>query len=93
MSDGADADFCDDGEDADEQLIDRVAQALRGDPLVYGRLLHVMVQNSVVILVGDVGDVGSPEAKAAAASRVWAVPGVYDVCNRLTVSAVGNDVW
>ncbi|MEV6842744.1 BON domain-containing protein [Actinoplanes sp. NPDC051411] len=90
MPDGPDDDFPDDGQDADEQLVDLAAQALQGDRRVYGRFLHVMVQNSVVILVGEVG---SLEAKAAAASRAWAVPGVYDVCNRLTVSAAGDDAW
>jgi osmotically-inducible protein OsmY len=90
MPEGSDDDFLDDGEDADEQLVDLAAQSLRGDPRVYGRYLHVMVQNSVVILVGEVG---SLEARAAAVSRAWAVPGVYDVCNQLIVSTAGDDVW
>jgi osmotically-inducible protein OsmY len=75
-------------DDTDELLVERAAQALRHDPRVYGRLLHIMVQNSVVILLGELG---SDEAKAAAASRAWSVPGVYDVCNRLTVSRTGDD--
>lgn len=85
--DGGDDDFAE-WADADEQLVDRAAQALRCDPRVYGRLLHIMVQNRVVILVGEVG---SPEARTAAASRAWSVPGVYDVCNRLTVSRIADD--
>lgn len=75
--------FSDDWDDPDEQLVDRAAQALRTDPRVHGRILHIMVQNSVVILIGEVG---SEDVKAAVASRVWSVPGVYDVCNRLTVT-------
>lgn len=40
-----DDDLVDDGDDPDEQLVDRTAQALLGDPRIYGRLLHVMVHS------------------------------------------------
>lgn len=40
------------------------------------------MQNRVVILLGEIGSDG---ARRAASARVWSVPGVYDVCNRLAV--------
>lgn len=67
---------------ADARLADRAAEALSGDPRVRGRHLEILVQNSVVILIGEVG---SAEASEAARCRAWEVPGVADVCNRLTV--------
>ena len=67
-------------DDADAGLVRLVAEALAGDPLVRGRHVDVTVQNRVVILEGEVE---SPHARDAAASRVWSVPGVYDVCNLL----------
>jgi hypothetical protein len=40
-----DDDLVDDWDDPDEQLVDRTAQTLLGDPRLSGRLLHVMVHN------------------------------------------------
>ena len=68
---------------ADERLADRAAAALRCEPLLSGRRLEIIVQNGVVILIGELG---SAEARAAAGSRVWRISGVADVCNRLTVA-------
>jgi hypothetical protein len=67
---------------SDDRLAAQVAQALRCNPLVYGRHLEVMVQNRVAILIGELG---SSDARAAADRRAWTVPGIQDVCNRLTV--------
>jgi osmotically-inducible protein OsmY len=50
---------------------------------VRGRRLEVVVQNRVVILLGEVE---SEEVRLAAGVVAWAVPEVYDVCNRLTVA-------
>jgi osmotically-inducible protein OsmY len=47
-----------------------------------------MVQNGVIILIGELGSV---DARAAAGSRAWQVPGVVDVCNRITVDATEVD--
>jgi osmotically-inducible protein OsmY len=67
---------------ADEWLVDRAAVALATDPLVHGRRLEVIVQNKVIILLGELG---SAEAREAAGRRAWTVEGVVDVCNRLTL--------
>jgi hypothetical protein len=74
---------------SDDRLATQVAQALRCDPLVYGRHLEVMVQNRVTILIGELGSVG---ARAAAGRQAWTIPGIRDVCNRLAVTsaAAGN---
>jgi osmotically-inducible protein OsmY len=68
---------------ADEWLVAMAAAALAGDPLIHGRHLEIMVQNGVVILLGELA---TAEARKAAARRAWAVDGVRDVCNRLTVA-------
>ena len=68
--------------EVDEQLVHLVAEGLAGDRAVRGRHVDVTVQNCVVIMEGFVD---SPEAKAAAGHRVWSIPGVHDVCNRLIV--------
>lgn len=68
---------------ADEWLVGRAAEALATDPDVYGRRLEILVQNGVVILLGELE---SPQAREAAGRRVWTVEGVMDVCNRLTVT-------
>jgi len=68
---------------ADEWLAGRTAEALRMDPLVRGPYLEVMVQNGVVILLGELS---SLEARQAAGRCVWRVSGVRDVCNRLSVA-------
>jgi osmotically-inducible protein OsmY len=68
---------------ADEWLVGRAAEALATDPQVHGRRLEIVVQNGVVILLGELG---SAEAREAAGRRAWTVEGVMDVCNRLTVT-------
>lgn len=71
----------------DERLADRTAVALQADPLVNGRRLEVVVQNGVVILLGELD---SAEACAAARRRVWRVPGVRDVCNRVGITGTDD---
>ena len=66
----------------DELLVHLVAEGLVADRAVRGRLIDVTVQNGVVIMEGEVASI---EARAAAGRRAWSVPGVHDVCNRLTV--------
>ena len=70
------------GRSGDEWLAERTAQALRTDPLVRGTRLEILVQNGVIILSGELSSSG---AREAAGKRAWTVPGVVDVCNRLTV--------
>jgi BON domain len=71
----------------DEHLATRTATALQEDPLVTGRRLEVLVQNGVVILLGELD---STEARAAARRRVWRVPGVRDLCNRIGISGTDD---
>ena len=66
----------------DELLVHLVAEGLAADRAVRGRHVDVTVQNGVVILEGEVA---SPASKEAAGRRAWSVPGVYDVCNRLSL--------
>jgi hypothetical protein len=73
--------------DADEFLAEHTAAALQQDPRVHGRYLELAVQNRVVILIGEVG---SEDAKQAATERVWSIPGVFDVNNRLIVTGSGT---
>ncbi|MEU4236006.1 ATP-binding cassette domain-containing protein [Actinoplanes sp. NPDC026619] len=68
--------------DTNSWIADRTAVALRRDPRVHGRYVQILVQNRVVILLGEVG---SARARVAASQATWTVPGVYDVCNRLDV--------
>ncbi|MCM4083808.1 BON domain-containing protein [Paractinoplanes hotanensis] len=69
--------------EADIRIVDSVAAALACGMEVRGRRLEVVVQNRVVILLGEVE---SEEVRLAAGVVAWAVPEVYDVCNRLTVA-------
>ncbi|WP_158647621.1 BON domain-containing protein [Actinoplanes sp. ATCC 53533] len=69
-------------DEVDEALVDRVAERLIAEAEIRGRLVRVMVQNSVVILEGSVD---SADDKAAAGRLAWATPGVFDVCNLLIV--------
>nr|WP_296065047.1 BON domain-containing protein [uncultured Actinoplanes sp.] len=71
------------GHSADEWLAQEVADALRGDPLVRGTYLEIIVQNRVVVLRGRMDSAG---AREAAGRRIWTVPGVADVSNQLTVA-------
>jgi osmotically-inducible protein OsmY len=67
-------------DEVDAALVDRVAERLVSGGEIRGRLVRVMVQNSVVILDGTVD---SADIKAAAGRLAWATPGVFDVCNML----------
>lgn len=69
---------------ADVRIVEGVATALACDVTVRGRRLEVLVQNQVVILLGEVE---SEDVRLAAGVVAWAVPEVYDVCNRLTVAS------
>ncbi|RLP93352.1 BON domain-containing protein [Micromonospora sp. BL4] len=61
-----------------------VAQRLSIDSTTRRQQISVSVQNRVVILAGVVSD---PETRQAAAELAWEVPGVFDVCNSLRLSA------
>lgn len=74
----------------DDRLAAQLADVLRCDPLVHGRHLEILVQNRVAILLGELD---STEARTAAGRRAWTVPGVHDVCNRLTVTELGTTTW
>jgi osmotically-inducible protein OsmY len=67
-------------DEVDAALVDRVAERLIAEAEIRGRLVRVIVQNSVVILEGSVD---SAAVKAAAGRLAWATPGVFDVCNML----------
>jgi hypothetical protein len=67
--------------EADEDLADRVAARLRADLSPVGHAIVVEVQNRVVVLEGGVPD---HAMRAQAHAIVWRVPGVHDVCNRLS---------
>ena len=69
--------------DADRRIVDGVAAALACSAYVRGRRLEVLVQNQVVVLLGEVGSEG---ARRAAGVVAWEVPEVFDVCNRLSVA-------
>lgn len=73
----------------DDWLADRLSEALRRDPFVSGRRLEVLVQNQVAILLGELD---SAEAREAARRRAWSIPGIQDVCNRLTVAG-SDELW
>ncbi|AGL16280.1 BON domain-containing protein [Actinoplanes sp. N902-109] len=64
----------------DDTLVELVADRLTAEVYVFGREMHVSVQNGVVILEGGVA---TPEMRAAAGRQAWATPGVRDVCNML----------
>ena len=72
----------DEWSDGQEWLLRRVVAELTRDRRIQGGRVVVTVQNTVVILEGEVL---SAEAWTAAARSAWAVPGVTDVANRLTV--------
>ena len=95
--DGQDVEPFGDGDDRgafsldDEMLADRAAAALRQDERIRGRRIELTVQNRVIILIGDVA---TAEASDAAGRLAWSVPGVHDVCNRLSVAGSnGPVVW
>jgi hypothetical protein len=68
--------------DAENFLSHRVVDEVNQDPLVSGGQMVVTVQNGVVILEGYAD---TAETREAAVRRAWATPGVFDVCNMLTV--------
>jgi hypothetical protein len=68
--------------DAELFLARLVVDELVRDRQIRAGHVVVTVQNGVVILEGQVDD---PQTQAAAARRAWAIPGVFDVSNRLTV--------
>ncbi|MFI7609332.1 BON domain-containing protein [Micromonospora sp. NPDC049366] len=71
-------------QDEDVRLAALVAQGLCNDWSTRRQQITVTVQNRVVILTGTVG---SPQARAAAGQLAWDVPGVFDVCNALWLTA------
>jgi osmotically-inducible protein OsmY len=68
---------------ADEHLLDAVARSLLADEAITGGHLHLRAQNGVVILDGEID---TEDTRAAVSERVWAVPGVTDVCDALRVT-------
>ncbi|GAA3939724.1 BON domain-containing protein [Actinoplanes auranticolor] len=66
---------------ADEELMLRIADCLRGDLEGPGNRVVLEVQNGVVVLEGVVV---TRALNALMHRLVWRVPGVADVCNRLT---------
>ncbi|GIF01253.1 hypothetical protein Ari01nite_87170 [Paractinoplanes rishiriensis] len=70
---------------ADELIADRLAVSIKQNPQVRGRYLEIHVQNGVVILLGEVD---TADARTVARGLAWAVPGVSDVCNRISVVPV-----
>ncbi|SNY25572.1 BON domain-containing protein [Paractinoplanes atraurantiacus] len=68
--------------ETDVRIADQAALALLEDTRVHGRHLEILVQNRVLILIGEAS---SERARAAAGAVAWAVPEVFDVCNRLTL--------
>ena len=68
--------------DPDDAVAHLVAGGLLGDLDVRAGRLDVLVQNRVVIVKGDVP---SEDVRLAVLRRVWATPGVFDVCDLLVV--------
>jgi osmotically-inducible protein OsmY len=67
-------------DEVDAALVEQVAERLVAETEIRGRLVQVTVQNSVVILEGNVDSVA---VKCAAGRLAWTTPGVADVCNML----------
>jgi osmotically-inducible protein OsmY len=74
----------DPGDPLDEVLARMVADRFVLDPAMGSGHVVVAVQNRVVILEGRLR---SAAAREAASRLAWETPGVFDVCNRLVVSA------
>jgi osmotically-inducible protein OsmY len=68
---------------ADERLLETVADSLLADEEITGGHLHLRAQNGVVILDGEID---TEDTRAAVSERVWSVPGVTDVCDALRVT-------
>ncbi|MEU4426576.1 BON domain-containing protein [Actinoplanes sp. NPDC024001] len=79
---GADLQDCSLGLSTDEMIAEVFAASVFGDPHIRGARIKVQVQNRVVILLGEVASV---RARKVMRQRAWDVPGVADVCNRLSV--------
>ncbi|KKK00341.1 BON domain-containing protein [Micromonospora sp. HK10] len=73
--------------DGDLRLAALVAQRLSIDWTTRRQQISVSVQNRVVILTGMVAD---QETRRAAAELAWDVPGVFDVCNAMTLFSGGR---
>ncbi|WP_431911956.1 BON domain-containing protein [Micromonospora carbonacea] len=74
--------------DEDLRLAALVAQRISIDWTTRRQQISVTVQNAVVILTGMVSD---PATRKAAAELAWDVPGVFDVCNALTLHGRGHN--
>jgi hypothetical protein len=72
--------------DAEDFLVDLIAEEMIRDPGIRAGRMLVTVQNGVVILQGYVD---TDDTRTAAARRAWATPGVLDVCNMLAVARNG----
>jgi hypothetical protein len=72
---------------AENFLSHLVADEMNQDPELSGGQMVVTVQNGVVILEGYAD---TSETREAAVRRAWATPGVFDVCNMLTVDDAGQ---
>jgi osmotically-inducible protein OsmY len=70
--------------DAELFLAALIVDGIRQDPGVPAGDLWVEVQNGVVILRGTLH---SAEAHEAALRRARGIPGVFDVCDMLTIAA------
>ncbi|GIF01233.1 BON domain-containing protein [Paractinoplanes rishiriensis] len=66
----------------DDALAVEVAERLAEELFLNGQHIIVEVQQSVVILEGNVQ---SEHVRRRAHEIVWGTAGVFDVCNRLTV--------
>lgn len=73
--------------DEDLRLAALVAQRISIDWTTRRQQIAVTVQNGVVILTGMVA---APATRKAAAELAWDVPGVFDVCNALTLYGRGR---
>ncbi|WP_328474447.1 BON domain-containing protein [Actinoplanes sp. NBC_00393] len=83
----ADLQDCSMGMSTDDMIAELFAASVFGDPHIRGAYIRVQVQNRVVILLGEVASV---QARKVMRQRAWEVPGVADVCNRLTVVPPGR---
>jgi len=68
---------------ADQYLGDAVVERLIADPDLIGADIQVTVQNRVVIIAGTVP---SSAMRTQVIDEVWAVTGVFDVCNLLRIT-------
>ncbi|MFC0005587.1 BON domain-containing protein [Micromonospora siamensis] len=71
----------------DLRLAALVSQRISIDWSTRRQQISVTVQNAVVILTGVVND---PDTRTTAGELAWDVPGVFDVCNALTLRGRGR---